>query len=134
MGLEIMSRRTADRNLHLVERGRLWHPLGNGEWAVRVGEDEQGNIYYQTMIIQGRWVIYKGVADASKISATWHGWMHHRTDEPPTSEHLPAARSAEAAPAQHDRHRGRLSSQGIACLGRGPSGGDRRLRRGTPGP
>ena len=31
-------------------------------------------------------LIYNGVADASKIPPGWHGWMHYRTDVPPTDE------------------------------------------------
>lgn len=52
----------------------------------RVGEDEFGNVYYQTKDGARRWVIYKGEADASKITPDWHGWMHHRVDAPPTAE------------------------------------------------
>ncbi|MCM5558324.1 NADH:ubiquinone oxidoreductase subunit NDUFA12 [Pleomorphomonas sp. JP5] len=52
----------------------------------RVGEDEFGNVYYQTKGGERRWVIYKGEADASKITVDWHGWMHHRVDVPPTAE------------------------------------------------
>lgn len=60
-----------------------------------VGEDEQGNKYY----IEGgkpsfpdgrrrRWVIYHGVADASRVPPDWHGWLHHNFDEPPTKSPL----------------------------------------------
>jgi len=52
----------------------------------RVGTDDGGNVYYQTRDGARRWVIYKGEADASKIPPGWHGWMHHRTDTPPTAE------------------------------------------------
>jgi NADH:ubiquinone oxidoreductase subunit len=50
----------------------------------RVGEDEQGNVYYQAEGGKRRWVIYNGVAEASRISPDWHGWMHHTFAEPPT--------------------------------------------------
>ena len=51
-----------------------------------VGEDEFGNRYYRTkggkidptLGFQRRWVIYNGEAEASKIPAGWHGWMHHK--------------------------------------------------------
>ncbi|MCF6321661.1 MAG: NADH:ubiquinone oxidoreductase subunit NDUFA12 [Rhizobiaceae bacterium] len=51
----------------------------------KVGEDEFGNIYYEG---DGgkRWVQYSGVAEASSIPASWHGWMHYRVDTPPTKE------------------------------------------------
>ena len=51
----------------------------------KVGEDAQGNVYYQSDAGK-RWVIYNGAAEASRIPAGWHGWMHHRTDTPPSEE------------------------------------------------
>jgi NADH:ubiquinone oxidoreductase subunit len=58
--------------------------------GTRVGEDELGNLYYEgTMTSFGlprRWVVYKGYADASAIPPGWHGWMHYRTDTPPSKE------------------------------------------------
>ena len=50
----------------------------------RVGEDDQGNVFYQTPDGKRRWVIFNGVAEASRISPDWHGWMHHTYDEAPT--------------------------------------------------
>jgi NADH:ubiquinone oxidoreductase subunit len=52
----------------------------------KVGEDEFGNVYYQERGGNRRWVIYNGVAEASAIPPGWHGWMHHRTDTPPSRE------------------------------------------------
>lgn len=59
-----------------------------------VGKDEFGNTYYRTkggkvdptIGVERRWVIYAGYAEASQIPPGWHGWMHHRTDVPPTQE------------------------------------------------
>ena len=48
-----------------------------------VGNDEDGNLYYRDPATDRRWVIYNGVAEASRIPPGWHGWMHHRIDEPP---------------------------------------------------
>ena len=31
-------------------------------------------------------MIYNGYAEASAIPPGWHGWMHHRTDTPPSAE------------------------------------------------
>jgi NADH:ubiquinone oxidoreductase subunit len=67
----------------------------NGE---RVGADEFGNVYYRTrggkidpvLGFERRWVIYAGDAEATKIPPGWHGWMHHRTDVPPSSENYTA--------------------------------------------
>ncbi len=51
----------------------------------KVGEDHDGNTYYQSS--EGRrWVIYNGAAEASRIPPGWHGWIHHRTDTPPSDE------------------------------------------------
>ena len=49
-----------------------------------VGNDEFGNAYYRERGGNRRWVIYNGPAEASMIPPGWHGWMHHRTDTPPT--------------------------------------------------
>ena len=50
----------------------------------KVGEDEQGNVFYQTANGARRWVIYNGEAEASRVSPDWHGWLHHTYDEAPT--------------------------------------------------
>lgn len=56
----------------------------------KVGEDELGNVYYQGgKDSEGRtrrWVLYNGIAEASRIPPGWHGWMHHRTDVAPVNE------------------------------------------------
>lgn len=49
----------------------------------KVGIDEFGNQYFQDK--QKRLVIYKGIAEPSKIPAEWHGWIHYTTDELPTN-------------------------------------------------
>jgi len=55
-----------------------------------VGKDEQGNRYYAEKSPSGpegnkrRWVVYHGIAEASRVPADWHGWLHHTFDEPPT--------------------------------------------------
>ncbi|MCI4662991.1 MAG: NADH:ubiquinone oxidoreductase subunit NDUFA12 [Neomegalonema sp.] len=58
----------------------------NGE---KVGEDDQGNVYYQTKGGKRRWVIFNGVSEASRVSPDWHGWLHHTYDAPPTEAPLP---------------------------------------------
>lgn len=52
-----------------------------------VGEDKYGNRYYTGKPRPGyarpqRWVIYKGMAEASKVPPEWHGWLHFMTDTP----------------------------------------------------
>jgi len=49
-----------------------------------VGEDEFGNRYYKERNGKRRWVTYRDLADASKVPADWHGWLHHTVDVPPT--------------------------------------------------
>ena len=72
--------------------------IGTALWTRRfgefVGQDEFGNRYFRTrggavdptLGFQRRWVIYKGYAEASTIPPGWYGWIHHRTDVPPTEE------------------------------------------------
>jgi NADH:ubiquinone oxidoreductase subunit len=59
--------------------------------GVKVGEDEQGNIYYEEKSARvgrrkRRWVTYNGTAEASRVPPDWHGWLHFTFDEPPTKE------------------------------------------------
>lgn len=61
------------------------HTWKNG---VKVGEDEQGNIYYTTRDEKRRWVIFNGQAEASRVNADWHGWLHHTYKETPLSNPL----------------------------------------------
>ncbi len=53
--------------------------------GVKVGEDDAGNVFYQTRDNTRRWVIFNGEAEASRVSPDWHGWLHHTWDEPPNS-------------------------------------------------
>lgn len=62
--------------------------------GVFVGEDEQGNRFYEEKrpSLEGRkrrYVVYNGLAEASRVSPDWHGWMHHTLDQPPTDAPLP---------------------------------------------
>jgi NADH:ubiquinone oxidoreductase subunit len=62
--------------------GTRFHTWRHGR---KVGEDRSGNVYYEG---DGgrRWVQYNGLADPSTIPAGWHGWMHGRTDTPPSAQ------------------------------------------------
>ena len=63
-----------------------------------VGQDDLGNRYFEArddscsydVGRKRRWVIYNGYAEASKVPAEWHGWLHYTFDDPPTVEPLPA--------------------------------------------
>lgn len=52
--------------------------------GVKVGEDPQGNTYYQSKDGKRRWVIFNGEMQASRVPSDWHGWLHHTFAEPPT--------------------------------------------------
>ncbi|MBU2956622.1 NADH:ubiquinone oxidoreductase subunit NDUFA12 [Paracoccus sp. 1_MG-2023] len=52
--------------------------------GTKVGEDAQGNVFYQSKDAKRRWVIYSGEAEASRIDPEWHGWLHHTWNEAPT--------------------------------------------------
>jgi len=72
--------------------------FGTQLWTWRfgevVGKDEQGNTYYRTrgrkidptLGFERRWVVYNGLAEASRIPPDWHGWIHHTVDVAPTEE------------------------------------------------
>ena len=69
--------------------GVSWTIFKNGSF---VGSDDYGNKYYEQITGIGphgmprRWVTYKDNAEAYKVPAEWHGWLHHTFREPPTRE------------------------------------------------
>ncbi len=71
-----------------------WNHSTLGTWlhvrrhGVQVGEDEQGNRFYQSRDGKRRWVIYNGEIEASRIAPEWHGWMHHTWDTTPAEAPL----------------------------------------------
>lgn len=54
----------------------------------KVGEDDQGNTYYQTRDGARRWVIFNGEVEGSRVSPDWHGWLHHTFDNSPADRPL----------------------------------------------
>jgi len=66
--------------------GTAWYTYRKGE---KVGEDEQGNVYYQERKGKRRWVIYDGYTEASRVPPEWHRWLHYTSDLPPSEESLP---------------------------------------------
>ncbi len=54
----------------------------------KVGEDDEGNIYYQTRDGVRRWVIFNGEVEGSRVSPDWHGWLHHTFDNSPADRPL----------------------------------------------
>ena len=69
--------------------------------GIKVGEDAEGNIFYQNKDGSRRWVIYSGESQASRVSPEWHGWLHHTWDEPPTK--APLAHKAWELPHQENQ-------------------------------
>ena len=82
-----------------------------------VGKDAFGNRYYRqrrkghSWHNERRWVLYKGMAEASKVPANWYGWLHHTQKDPPEQRapyvwekpHLPNLTGTRYAyhPSQH---------------------------------
>jgi NADH:ubiquinone oxidoreductase subunit len=62
------------------------------KWNGRlVGVDPYGNMYYTEKKVsaqkkQRRFVLYKGIEEASKVPALWHSWLHYTTDYLPTEQ------------------------------------------------
>jgi NADH:ubiquinone oxidoreductase subunit len=50
----------------------------------KVGEDEFGNQYFQNKNNK-RFVVYKGIAEPTKIPAEWHSWIHYNQNEVPNT-------------------------------------------------
>jgi NADH:ubiquinone oxidoreductase subunit len=53
-----------------------------------VGEDSSGNKYYTeknadkaSQTPARRWVVYNGVAEATKVPPEWFAWLHHISDD-----------------------------------------------------
>ncbi|RMB08547.1 NADH:ubiquinone oxidoreductase subunit NDUFA12 [Eilatimonas milleporae] len=55
--------------------------------GVKVGEDDQGNLYYRERDGERRWVIYRnGPNEASRVPPEWHAWLHYTVDVPPSEQ------------------------------------------------
>lgn len=72
--------------------GTIIHSWLHGK---KIGQDDFGNTYYEARSLtdsagrKRRWVLYKGMAEPSKVPAEWHGWLHYTLAVPPTeSKHL----------------------------------------------
>jgi len=57
--------------------------------GVKVGDDDQGNVFYQSRDGKRRWVIFADDIEATRVSPQWHGWLHHTFAETPTDKPLP---------------------------------------------
>lgn len=59
-----------------------------------VGEDMFGNRYYtqrraRSGVRAKRWVMYRGMPEASKVPPLWHAWLHYMVDELPGDLGIP---------------------------------------------
>ncbi|ASX28060.1 hypothetical protein BA173_04360 [Rickettsia sp. MEAM1 (Bemisia tabaci)] len=59
----------------------------------KVGEDELLNQYYESKKLDylgrpKRFVIYKNANEPTKISPSWHAWLHHLVNEVPRNVKL----------------------------------------------
>lgn len=71
--------------------GTQWFTFLNGK---KVGEDDQGNVYYTQKKGAKRWVIYNGDIEASRVPPEWHAWLHYTVKETPL-ERPPVVKSWE---------------------------------------
>jgi NADH:ubiquinone oxidoreductase subunit len=55
----------------------------------KVGADQFGNRYYVSRFKKdylgnkARYIMYKGIADPSKVPPMWHAWLHYLSDNLP---------------------------------------------------
>ena len=90
-----------NRNPFTWWNGATWSTILYGlRGMAKVGQDAQGNVYYQggkdTAGRPRRWVIYVGSNDASRVPPDWFSWLHHQVDDVPDRA-LPAPRVWEKA-------------------------------------
>ncbi|KAA5607431.1 NADH:ubiquinone oxidoreductase subunit NDUFA12 [Roseospira marina] len=74
-----------------------------------VGNDRFGNTYFEERRPPKgrrvkRWVLYKGIAEPSKVPPEWNAWLHHTVDAPLAApdrpwikEHVPNLSGTPAA-------------------------------------
>ncbi len=98
-----------------------------------VGEDELGNRYFLQrrgngpLAVPRRWVVYKDLSEASKVSPAWHGWLHHTIDHVPDAAYQ--ARAWERPHEENPTGSPQAKRPGGSILARGkrqPTGGDYR--------
>jgi NADH:ubiquinone oxidoreductase subunit len=68
---------------------RQMYTVGEIKIGKHVGTDTSGNKYYENREYTfgtHRWVEYADIHnyDSSTVTPTWHGWLHHMSDTPPT--------------------------------------------------
>jgi len=97
-----------------------------------VGSDEHGNRYFiqkkgiGPLGVARRWVIYRDLAEASQVPASWHGWLHYLVDTPPVDEtyHARPWEKPHTMNMTGTREAYRPSGSILSTGKRPPSGGD----------
>jgi len=95
--LKVLGERLARTKAMVAQHGGWWGAFkilkrtDDIKVGTLIGEDQFGNKYYENTYYfkaNDRWVIYNEKHtydyDGSMIPAEWFGWMHHKTDIPPT--------------------------------------------------
>ncbi|GHH01914.1 NADH:ubiquinone oxidoreductase subunit NDUFA12 [Pseudodonghicola xiamenensis] len=78
----------------LLRAATWWHgqtintQLYTWRKGTKVGEDNQGNVFYRNADDSRRWVVFNGEVEASRVDPDWHGWLHHTFKEPPNEKPL----------------------------------------------
>ena len=65
--------------------------LFTSRFGTEVGRDDLGNIYYASRRGEPgerRWVVYHGVAEASRVPPEWHSWLHKTVSTTPAERPL----------------------------------------------
>lgn len=63
-------------------------------FALKVGEDNIGNVYYISKFAKNylgknkRFVTYNSIQDPTKVDSKWHSWLHYLSDEVPIQEKI----------------------------------------------
>jgi len=96
--------------LRVLVDGNLLHTKLREGGATLIGEDTQGNRYYENMNTQSgrqRWVEYADASNynASSIPPEWHGWLHYITDH--TAEEVMALKPTRYGVAHRENLTGR---------------------------
>jgi NADH:ubiquinone oxidoreductase subunit len=63
----------------------------------KAGEDEAGNVYFESDKRGRRWVMYAGSNDISRVPPIWYAWLTRQIDDVPDKALPPAPHFLKAA-------------------------------------
>jgi NADH:ubiquinone oxidoreductase subunit len=81
-----MRRNTIGTLLYTWLRGE---EVGVDEFGNRYYRERRGRLPYGLSAGEKRWVVFAGEAEASRVPARWHAWLHHTIEAPPTEGGVP---------------------------------------------